>query len=46
MLPLSLLLYHEKITMAVLATITILLLTVLVAFDSTVPKDREDSAPE
>lgn len=41
MLPLSL--YHDKITMAVLATITILLLTVLVATDSVDTRDKGDS---
>lgn len=42
---LSLLLYYERITMAVLATITILLLTVLVATDSVDSRDRGDSTP-
>ncbi|MBK9989740.1 MAG: hypothetical protein IPP19_03110 [Verrucomicrobia bacterium] len=46
MLPLSLLLYHGKITMAVLATITILLLTVLVAVDSAGPRDQDDATSE
>jgi len=40
---LSLLLYHERITMAVLATITILLLTVLVATDTADSRDQGDS---
>ncbi|MFT3870139.1 MAG: hypothetical protein QM715_16955 [Nibricoccus sp.] len=39
---LTLLLYYDKITMAVLATITILLLTVLVATDSADSKNRGD----
>lgn len=42
---LTLLLYYDKITMAVLATITILLLTVLVATDSVDSRDQGDSAP-
>ena len=40
---LLLFLYHDKITMAVLATITILLLTVLVATDSVGERKQDDS---
>jgi hypothetical protein len=41
-----LLLYHDNITMAVLATLTILLLTVLVATDSVDSNNQNDPAPK
>lgn len=41
-----LLLYYDKIAMAVLATITILLLTVLVATDGVDPRDEGGSKPQ